>query len=108
MRTLDYFTRINSIHDPVRVRCVIDAGAVRQFTIQYEPWIEGKFRPVVRFDNAHGTPHRDVLDWDGNTITKDWDWEGVALDDGAAMNLALDELRRDWETYRADFIRRKP
>jgi hypothetical protein len=107
-RSLNYFTRINKLGESARVRCTIERGQVQSFTVQYEPWIEGRFRPVVRYDNAHGVSHRDILSWDGDIVRKDWDWTGATLEAGDAMNLALTELRRDWATYKADFLRRKP
>ena len=37
---------------------------------QLELLVESKWKPVVRYDNAHDFPHRDVLDMRGNIIEK--------------------------------------
>jgi len=103
----EFFTWVNTSGDRARVRFLMERGRVRRFTVQYETWIEGQFRPVVRFDNADGVPHRDVLGWDETTVQKDWDWEGAALDPGQALNLAIEELRRNWEIYKDEFVRRR-
>lgn len=107
VRTVEYFTPVNEDGEEARVRFVQDRGRVLMFTVQYEPWIEGAFRPVVRFDNAHEATHRDVLDWNEETVRKDWDWEGAALTPAAAMNRAIAELKQAWAAYKSDFLRRK-
>lgn len=48
-----------------------ERGAIIEFRIQYEAFIEGRWRPIVRYDNAHGQPHRDILHPD-ESETKEW------------------------------------
>ena len=36
-------------------------GEIVEFRIQYEAFIAGHWHPIVRYDSAHGQPHRDVL-----------------------------------------------
>ena len=38
--------------------------------IQLELRLDGEWRPVVRYDNAHDFAHRDVLDPKGNQVGK--------------------------------------
>ena len=58
----------------IRYRLDIEQGEVTAFTIQLEDYDEadGKWRPVVRYDDAHGWPHCDVLDWAGRVIDGSW------------------------------------
>lgn len=90
--------------DTDRIRVWIDtaAGNVLNFTVQYEALIGGTWRPVVRFDGWHDRPHRDTLDERGNVIHKDWYTESYA----ATLNYGIDDLKANWQRYRADFLRR--
>ncbi len=42
-----------------------ERGQIVEFRIQYETLIAGEWHPVVRYDSAHGQPHRDILHRDG-------------------------------------------
>jgi hypothetical protein len=44
--------------DRVRVEADIERGRVRQFVVQYEAPIRGKWRASVRYDTAHGYPEK--------------------------------------------------
>ena len=70
-RKLEYFIILDN-GDAIRVRRTIERGRVLDFTVQYEPYVEGKFRPAERYDSAHGQAHRDTLDWDGQEVAKTW------------------------------------
>ena len=73
------------------------------FTVQYETTINGERLPVVRYDNAHGFPHRDDLDRWGQTIRK------VTMSGNPDVQTALTVGQRDiqanWRRYRATFRR---
>ena len=45
-------------------------GKIIRFSVQLELLIENRWKPVVRYDNAHDFPHRDVLDTRGNVVEK--------------------------------------
>lgn len=81
-------------------------GVVAAFTAQYEVWADDAWRPAVRYDSAHGRPHRDTLDWSGNVVTKDWLPEGT--DANAALAIAVDDLKANADRYRDEFLRRRP
>jgi hypothetical protein len=40
---------------------VLDKRTIKEFTIQYEAEIDGVWREIVRYDTAHGQPHKDSL-----------------------------------------------
>ena len=45
----------------LRFRIVTRKGRVVDFLVQLELFVKNKWWPVVRYDFAHGFPHRDVL-----------------------------------------------
>ncbi|MBI4422452.1 MAG: hypothetical protein HY554_01925 [Elusimicrobia bacterium] len=54
----------------LRFRIRTSRGRVVEFLVQLELCLEGAWRPVVRYDNAHDFAHRDVLDPNGTEIEK--------------------------------------
>jgi hypothetical protein len=89
----------------VRVRYKIRQGVIAAFTAQYEVWVDGAWRPAVRYASAHDRPHRDVLDWEGNVVAKEWLPEGTSAND--AFTQAEDDLKTNAARYRDEFLRRK-
>ncbi len=47
-----------------------DGDEITAFRIQYEAFFNGRWHPILRYDTAHGQPHRDILHPDG-TQTKE-------------------------------------
>ncbi|HEX5503626.1 MAG TPA: hypothetical protein VFW96_13465 [Thermomicrobiales bacterium] len=92
--------------DYLRIRIMSERGQVVDFTVQYEAVIAGKTYPVVRYDAAHGQPHRDLLDATGHNIDKLW--YGSAYTYAQVVQIAIADLRTNWPQYRADFIGRMP
>jgi len=68
MRTVRYVYLL-TLNDRKRHQHVIDRGRVIQFVVQYETFVEGEWRPVIRYDTAHGFPHVDRIRSDG-TVEK--------------------------------------
>jgi hypothetical protein len=89
----------------MRVWFTTEGWPVLDFTVQYEAYIEGQHRPVVRYD-CHNGPHRDLLDWAGNTIDKRFMRTGIIYNQ--ALNEAIADIVTNWERYRDDFLRRRP
>jgi len=57
-----YLVRLGeSDSDRYRLYCLTDKGRVTIFRVQYEAFIEGEWWPIVRYDTAHGFPHRDLI-----------------------------------------------
>src|SRR5271170_1341683 len=46
--------------DYIKVSHVRSRNRVLKFSVQYNGLIEGRWRKVTRYDNAHGSPHRHV------------------------------------------------
>lgn len=97
----DFFIRFDP-DNRLRVRIVTEPGrGVVEFLVQYETRIDGRFRPVVRYDTAHGDAHRDLLDAQGRNLEKHWlpGW-----DYGQALQHAIADLRANWPRYRHNFL----
>jgi hypothetical protein len=71
----------------------IDAGMVTMFVVQLEAWHEEGWRPVCRYDTAHGRPHVDVMDIRGRLREKLW----LDVPNSEALTLALSEINSNWE-----------
>jgi YD repeat-containing protein len=69
--------------------------------VQFETWRAERWTPVVRYDSAHGQPHRDTLDEDGRVVEKHWLSATMKLN--AAMQYAIRDLKANWRTYLAAF-----
>ena len=92
--------------DFVRVRLDIERGRVTAFTLQLETYVDGRWRPVVRYDSAHGHPHRDLLDWDGRVI--DTFWMSPTMTNKEAVRFAEHDLSNNAAAFRAAFLERGP
>lgn len=88
--------------DRIRVDFDLERRDVLRFVVQYETRIDNEFRPVVRYDTAHGQPHRDILGRNGQLISKDWLPNHWTL--ARCLTHAQDDLRAHWRTYHADFM----
>ena len=91
----------------IRIRRTSIRGRIIAFTAQYEPLIEGRFRPAVRYDTAHGRAHRDTLDWNGRPIRSLKKWLPESMDFIEAFTFAEQDLKTNWREYLAGFLRRR-
>ena len=101
----DFVLSLGNSNETLRVRFVREGKSIIRFTVQYETEIESRAMPVVRYDTAHGAPHRDILNWDGSTRHSNPMWDVV--DYAAAMNAAIEEIEANWQRYRSEFYRRR-
>ncbi|MBA2278267.1 MAG: hypothetical protein H0W06_10945 [Chloroflexia bacterium] len=91
----------------IRVRRTNIRDKIIAFTAQYEPFVEGWFRPAVRYDTAHGRAHRDTLDWDGRPIRGLKEWLPVSMNFNEAFTFAEQDLKTNWLKYLTAFLRRR-
>lgn len=83
--------------DRLRVHFVIEHGQVETIVIiQYEAYIDGQWRAIVRFDEAHGFFHRDIMFPSGEQ-TKIAE---LTEDKGVALTQAIGDIKRHWRSYR--------
>lgn len=86
----------------VRVEIWTDRGRVTMFVVQLEAWHQERWKPVRRYDTAHGQPHLDVLDTRGHIIDKQW----LQHPNNAALTLAINGIKANWRRHLAEFERR--
>jgi hypothetical protein len=76
-----------------------EENQIVEFRVQYEALIDEEWVPVVRYDTAHGRPHRDVLHPDGSE-TKEWfDVYSVA----EVLTIGQRDIMENWSLYRKQF-----
>ena len=106
LRVEAFFRRVRGGHSAVRTRIWRERREVRAYTAQFEVWTGDAWKPAVRYDSAHGHPHRDTLDGEGQVIDKFW--LDPTLTNAEALTSAELEIAANAEAYREDFMRRKP
>jgi hypothetical protein len=87
--------------DRVRVEADIERGRVRHFVVQYEALIRGKWQAIVRYDTAHGYPHRDLIH-----PRRPAEKVPLATSDlNSAMTFAIQDVQALWPAYREKYER---
>ena len=86
--------------DRLRILFTTEGGRVISIVvIQYEAYIDGKWRAIVRFDEAHGFFHRDVVfPSSGQKKTAQ-----PAVSKNLALNDAIAHIKQFWHTYRKKY-----
>lgn len=86
----------------VRLRCLYKRKGkwILQYTVQLEFFHEGVWKPIVRYDNAHGFCHRDTVRPDG-TQEKTPVFIGTAND---TFTWAIKEAQKNWESEVKRFL----
>lgn len=83
--------------DRLRIHFTTERGQVKSiFVIQYEAYIDGKWRAIVRFDEAHGFFHQDIMLPTGEQ-------QKTALsvfDKKLALTEAIEDIKQYWRFYR--------
>ena len=90
---------IGTIESGVSVRVAFDRdrGRKTDFLVQLEVLVEGRWRPVVRYDTAHGQAHRDLLAWNGRVVEKTW--MPSELDFNRCLSVAEHDVTTNARTY---------
>jgi len=84
------------LQDRLRVRATKNKGRIVNFVVQYEARIQGRWRAVVRYDNAHRFAHRDILH-PGCAVDKmPLNFPSLNL----AFTFAVQDLKSLWRWYR--------
>jgi hypothetical protein len=77
----------------------IERGKVREFRIQYEALIEGHWYAIVRYDTAHGRPHKDLMHPDGSQTKEGF----FGYTPNAVLTYGERDIKRNWQRYRAQY-----
>ena len=91
------FIRYFDLENRARVSFQVDRGKIRRFVVQYETFSEAAWRPIIRYDTAHGFAHADLFHSKGKP-TKTPLPKG---DFNEALTLAQEDINRNWERYLA-------
>jgi hypothetical protein len=85
-----------------RMRCHYKrkGKSILQYTVQLELLHEGVWKPIVRYDNAHGFCHRDTVHPDGSQ-EKTPIFIGTAND---TFTWAIKEAQGNWEAHVKRFL----
>ena len=86
--------------DRLRVHFTTERGQIKSIlVIQYEAYIDGKWRAIVRFDEAHGFFHQDVMSLAGEQ-------QKIArptFDKKLALTEAIEDIKQHWRSYRKTY-----
>ena len=74
-------------------------GKITRFMVQLEVLIQGEWKPVIRYDCAHGYAHCDRL-----TLQGEQRKEELAMSYEEALTFADDDIDDQWETYWNRFV----
>lgn len=96
------FIRWLGSEDRSRQVVVLDGGEITAFVVQYETLITGEWRPVVRYDTAHGFAHKDVLLPSGETEKK----IVVSYGYNEAFTSAEIDIKLNWQQYKEEYLKK--
>lgn len=85
--------RYRHLHVRVKDRVVF-------FRVQMEALVENKWSPIVRYDNAHGFAHRDLMNRKGEAIKTPL----FNQDLNDALTFAENDLKTNWRYYKQRFL----
>jgi ABC-type transport system substrate-binding protein len=85
--------------DRYRLYCETERGQVIVFRVQYEAFMNGEWRPIVRYGTAHGFPHRDLLHH--NRPGEKTEYPGWS--NAEVLTLGQEDIKRNWQAYRAEY-----
>jgi len=80
---------------------VWENGHIVAFVVQYEVWINGEWHPVLRYDTAHGYPHRDILHPNGTQTKEDLSHYTNA----EVLTIGQRDIVENWIPYRAAYLK---
>ncbi|MBU1488083.1 hypothetical protein KKH56_08580 [bacterium] len=95
------FSLSPTLKDRLRVSAKKERGSILGFIVQYESWIRNKWHPIIRYDTAHGFPHKDVLHPDGRTDKQPIYFANYNL----AFTHAIQDIKILWQWYKESYKR---
>ncbi len=87
-------------NERIRVKLTINKGQLIDIVIQYESYINNKWREIVRYDMAHGFFHRDFISPNGEK-------EKLRIeifDLKTALAYAEQDIKDKWEFYKNKYL----
>lgn len=77
----------------MRIKIDVDKGRLMDFVVQLEV-DENGWKPVVRYNYAHGRPHRDMIHRNGR---KEKLWLDMNLKE--VLNYGKKDITKNWKKY---------
>lgn len=74
-------------------------GKITRFMVQLEVFVQEEWKPVIRYDCAHGYAHCDRFNLRGEQLKAE-----LRIDYEKALTFADDDIDDHWETYRNRFL----
>ena len=103
MKTIEFISFLDVLEiNRIRVRLLTDNGELQDIMFQYETFIEGEWRAIVRYDCAHGFFHRDIMYPNGDKEKQSIRIETLK----GASQYAEQDLKDRWEWYRERYIKK--
>jgi hypothetical protein len=97
MQEIEYLFYLDAEEsDRLRIIARKDKGEILEFVAQYEALISGEWRPVVRYDTAHGFAHKDIIRASGDVVKQPLFFETFNL----AFTFATLDLKMNWRQYK--------
>ncbi|MDO9289171.1 MAG: hypothetical protein Q7T83_10305 [Thermodesulfovibrionales bacterium] len=85
--------------DRLRVYAQKGEGEISEFVVQYEAMISNEWKPIVRYDTAHGFAHKDIIKPNGEIVKQPLFFETYNL----AFTFATLDLKANWRHYRDSY-----
>jgi hypothetical protein len=71
-------------------------GLVINYAVKLVLSVDKMYYEVIRFDSAHGCPHKDILDETGAVARKIW---FESLDNQQGLDMAVKDIKDNYELY---------
>jgi hypothetical protein len=90
--------------DRLRIHFIVEEGrVVKIVVVQYEAYIDGQWRAIVRFDEAHGFFHKDIMSPSGRQAKI----AQPASDRNMALTDAINDIKQFWRVCRQAYEDKK-
>ncbi len=98
----EYFKYLDKFeNERMRLKIKTDKGKVIDIVVQYETKTGQQWKPVVRYDCAHGFFHRNIIFPSGEKEKK-----AIAIADlETALSYAEQDIKDRWEFYKERYIK---
>ena len=77
-----------------------ERGKVVWFMVQLEVLSKGEWKPVIRYDCAHGYAHCDRYNLEGGCLKGN-----ISMSYEDALTFSDDDIDDRWQVYRSDFLK---
>ncbi len=104
MITYREFTKdIDNIgNERIRIKLTINKGKLNDLVFQYESWINGIWKEIVRYDISHGFFHRDFIYPNGEQEKTKIN----IIDLKTAATYAEQDIESHWQFYKNKYLKR--